>query len=124
MRLAISDAVDTAPKLYYTWMAARPALRCTVAQPDPEQEHPDPRPLGGCLKNSRTRVQLRHQHRHPSPVVAATPAAGSYDATQSVVLTVSDNKDAAPKLYYTTDGSLSQQQLVALYGWQGDQRGR
>ncbi len=40
-----------------------------------------------------------------APVVTASVAAGSYTVAQAVKLTVTDNQDAAPKLYYTLDGS-------------------
>ena len=40
-----------------------------------------------------------------APVVTASVAAGAYTSAQSVKLTVTDNQDAAPKLYYTLDGS-------------------
>ena len=40
-----------------------------------------------------------------APEVSATPQAGSYTETQTITLTVSDNRDAAPKLYYTTNGN-------------------
>jgi len=40
-----------------------------------------------------------------APVVSATPAPGSYNSTQTVTLSVTDNQDSAPQLYCTTDGS-------------------
>jgi glycosidase/uncharacterized protein YaiE (UPF0345 family) len=40
-----------------------------------------------------------------APVVNADPAAGSYTTTQFVKLTVTDNTDAAPKVYFTLDGT-------------------
>lgn len=40
-----------------------------------------------------------------APTVAASPAAGSYESSQTITLSVSDNQDADPKVYVTTDGS-------------------
>ncbi len=40
-----------------------------------------------------------------APSVSASPAPGSYQDGQTISLTVSDNQDASPALYYTIDGS-------------------
>lgn len=40
-----------------------------------------------------------------APVVRASLKTGSYNGEQSITLSVKDNKDKAPALYYTTDGS-------------------
>ncbi|MBP8172432.1 MAG: chitobiase/beta-hexosaminidase C-terminal domain-containing protein, partial [Aeromonadaceae bacterium] len=40
-----------------------------------------------------------------APVASASPTPGTYESTQSVKFTITDDKDSAPKLYYTTDGS-------------------
>ena len=40
-----------------------------------------------------------------APSVSASPAPGSYQDGQTISLTVSDNQDASPTLYYTIDGS-------------------
>lgn len=50
-----------------------------------------------------------------APVAATTPAAGTYSGAQSIKLTVSDNQDAAPKIYYTIDGS-TPTTASSLYG--------
>ena len=109
VRLAISDAVDTAPKLYYTLDGSAPTTSSPVYSGAALTLSKSTliRTLSvDASKNSRTQeFNYVISTDTLAPVVAATPAAGSYDATQSVVLTVSDNKDAAPKLYYTTDGS-------------------
>jgi len=39
------------------------------------------------------------------PNVSAAPVAGSYASTQSITLSVSDNTDTNPVVYFTTDGS-------------------
>lgn len=39
------------------------------------------------------------------PSVTANPAAGNYVASQSITLSITDNEDTAPVLYYTTNGS-------------------
>lgn len=40
-----------------------------------------------------------------APEVSASPKAGAYSDTQTITLTVIDNTDAAPLLYYTTNGN-------------------
>ncbi len=40
-----------------------------------------------------------------APTVSANPAAGNYSGAQSITLSVSDNVDTAPAIYFTTDGS-------------------
>ncbi len=39
------------------------------------------------------------------PAVTASPAAGAYADSQQISLSVSDNQDSTPALYFTTDGS-------------------
>lgn len=41
------------------------------------------------------------------PVVKASVPTGTYTAVQNVLLSVSDNLDTAPVLYYTTDGKVA-----------------
>ena len=50
-----------------------------------------------------------------APVVTTTPAAGTYDKAQKVSISVSDDQDAAPKVYYTLDGSAPQTIPAQLY---------
>ncbi|WP_197278151.1 alpha-amylase family glycosyl hydrolase [Vibrio furnissii] len=40
-----------------------------------------------------------------APVVTASPSGGIYSSSQSITLSVSDNQDANPLMYFTTDGS-------------------
>lgn len=40
-----------------------------------------------------------------APNVSATPPAGNYTTSQQITLSISDNVDSAPTLYFTTDGS-------------------
>lgn len=39
------------------------------------------------------------------PFVSALPAAGNYSSSQSISLSVADNHDSSPLIYFTTDGS-------------------
>ena len=41
-----------------------------------------------------------------SPTVTASPKSGTYSIAQSIKLAIKDNVDAAPVVYYTTDGTL------------------
>ena len=40
-----------------------------------------------------------------APVVTASPRASTYKTAQNITLSIEDNEDSAPKLYYTLDGS-------------------
>ncbi len=51
-----------------------------------------------------------------APTVTATPAAGRYSSSQQISLTVSDNTDPAPVVYYTTDGSTPTAQSTLYSG--------
>lgn len=39
------------------------------------------------------------------PVVTADPSSGQYNQSQSITLMATDNQDASPRIYFTTDGS-------------------
>ena len=41
-----------------------------------------------------------------APVVTASVAPGSYTSAQKFTLSIKDNSDSAPKLYFTRDGSV------------------
>lgn len=41
-----------------------------------------------------------------APTITASTSSGSYTTAQKVLLTVKDNSDTAPKIYYTRDGSV------------------
>ncbi len=51
-----------------------------------------------------------------APSVSADPSAGFYNEPQSITLTITDNQDLQPSLYYTTDGSVPHTDLVPYSG--------
>lgn len=53
-----------------------------------------------------------------SPVLSATPSAGTYENSQIVKLSVTDNKDSNLNIYYTKDGSTPKAELSYLYNGQ------
>ncbi len=50
-----------------------------------------------------------------APQASTSPAAGTYSTAQQVTLSVTDETDKAPKLYYTLDGSAPQAVASSLY---------
>ena len=110
VKFTITDDKDSAPKLYYTTDGSAPSTSSTLYTSGTVltlSKSTLIRTLAvDASKNSRTQeFNYVISTDTVAPVVTAAPAAGSYDATQNVTFTVTDNKDAAPKLYYTTDGS-------------------
>ena len=107
---AISDDKDSAPKLYYTTDGSAPSTSSTLYTSGTTltlSKSTVLRTLAvDATGNTRTQeFSYVISTDTVAPVVTVSPAAGSYDATQNVTFTVTDNKDSAPKLYYTTDGS-------------------
>jgi len=43
-----------------------------------------------------------------APVVTSSLKSGSYNSEQTITLSVRDNRDKSPTLYYTTDGCAEQ----------------
>lgn len=51
------------------------------------------------------------------PVVSVNPLPGTYETAQSVTLTVTDQKDPSPKIYYTMDGTVpTRQSSLYIHG--------
>ncbi len=55
--------------------------------------------------SNKVRLALIPERDTQAPTASTTPAAGRYPTAQSIKLVVSDDKDSAPTLYYTIDGS-------------------
>lgn len=111
--LGVTDNVDKAPKLYYTTDGTAP----TTASPLYTNQiltASDTVKVGADLTVRTLAVdaagnQVTNTFTYTigdiiPPAVTASPAAGSYPTTQFIGLSVTDNVDKAPKLYYTTDG--------------------
>jgi Glycosidases len=111
--LSVTDNVDKAPKLYYTIDGSEPTTSSpvytnqTLTAVDKVTSGVDltVKTLAvDAAGNKATNTFSYTIGDNVPPTVAATPAAGSYESTQYVGLSVTDNVDKAPKLYYTTDG--------------------
>ena len=111
--LAVADNVDKAPKLYYTIDGSEPTTSSpvytnqTLTAVDKVTQGVDLTVKTLAVDASGNKATNTFTYTigdNVPPTVAATPAAGSYQTTQFIGLSVSDNVDKAPKLYYTTDG--------------------
>ncbi|CAM3832510.1 alpha-amylase family glycosyl hydrolase [Vibrio aerogenes] len=73
-----------------------------------------------CIDTQTNKVTAVKEGSHgedtQAPIVTASPAAGNYTDSQSVTLSVSDDQDDAPILYYTTDGSVPTTQSAKYQG--------
>lgn len=119
--LTVSDAVDKAPKLYYTLDGSAPQASAAQLYKAGTVLTISKTTLLRTLSvdasnNPRTQEFKFTINSDPqAPVVTASPEAGSYTSPQIVQLSITDNKDTAPFLYYTTDGSQPQEVASQLY---------
>lgn len=118
VKLAILDNVDKKPNLYYTTDGSAPSIRSklyrgeTIAVTDTNSDDAaidmKIRTLAMDINGNYAGKNFYYRIKTVdtvAPTIAATPAGGTYASAQNVVLKVSDNKDKAPKLYYTVDGT-------------------
>ena len=119
VKLAIKDNVDLKPNLYYTIDGSTPSIRSKLYRGETIQvtdTNTDDAAIdlkirtlamdinGNVAKNSFSyRIKTVDT---VAPKISATPASGTYDSAQKIVLKVTDDKDKAPKLYYTLDGAV------------------
>ena len=113
--LSVKDETDTAPVVYYTVDGSLPGKSSpvytagTAIKGTASSKSLDLRIRTLAMdSDGNYRRQIFDYKLDPdttAPVVTPSVAAGSYSSAQSVKLTVTDDTDAAPKLYYTTDGT-------------------
>ncbi len=109
--LALTDAVDTAPVAYYTLDGTTPTTSSTKYVAGSKIAISKSATLKVLTKDAagNTRTQsfsyVVAAADTTAPVLAVSPAAGSYSSTQSVTLSATDDTDTAPTIYYTTDGT-------------------
>ena len=109
--LALTDAVDTAPVAYYTLDGTTPTTSSTKYVAGTKIAISKSATLKVLSKDAtgNSRTQSFSYVITPAdtlaPVLAVSPAAGSYSSTQSVTLSATDDTDLAPSIYYTTDGT-------------------
>lgn len=125
--LTITDSSDKTPKLYYTTDKSLPGTNSPVYtagkvfQVTDKGTGIDLRIRTLAVDKSGNKVRNTFQYSiepkadKVKPVVTPSKAAGSYKGDQSITLAVSDNSDKAPKIYFTTDGSLPQKSSEYLY---------
>ena len=119
--LTVSDAVDKAPKLYYTLDGSAPQASAAQLYKAGTVLTISKTTLLRTLSVDSSNNQRTQEFKFTistdttAPSVLVNPAAGSYTTAQTVTLTVADDKDASPFLYYTTDGSQPQEVASQLY---------
>lgn len=117
----VSDNQDKAPILYYTLDGSQPtksSSRYLAGSKLSIAKSTLIRTLAVDAANNSRLQEFKFtigEEDTQAPVVTPSPAAGTYDKTQSVSLAIKDNVDPAPKLYYTTDGSRPQAINSQLY---------
>lgn len=110
--LSIKDNSDSAPKLYFTRDGSLPTTASTLYKAGQTFSVVD-KGISRDLylrvlsvdKSGNTRRQSFVYYIDSAPVVTPSKLAGSYNGTQSITLSVKDESDKAPVVYYTTDGS-------------------
>ncbi len=111
VKLTVTDDTDAAPKLYYTTDGTTPTSSSTAYTAGAAIAISKSATLQvlavDATGNSKvySYAYVIKSADTTAPVVTASVAAGTYAAAQSVTLTVSDDTDSAPALYYTTDGT-------------------
>ena len=111
VKLTVTDDTDAAPKLYYTTDGTTPtssSAAYTAGAAIAISKSATLQVLAvDATGNSKvySYAYVIKSADTTAPVVTASVAAGTYAAAQSVTLTVSDDTDSAPTLYYTTDGT-------------------
>ena len=108
--ITVTDAVDTAPTVYYTTDGTTPTTSSTKYTSGTKLTISKSTTLKtlsvDASGNSKVQSFLFTINSDTTaPVLAVSPAAGSYSATQSVTLSATDDTDSAPTIYYTTDGT-------------------
>lgn len=108
--LTAKDNKDTAPKVYYTLDNTIPTIASTlysssIALTSDKTIKAIAIDESGNVSVVYTFVFKLNQDA-TAPVVTTSIAPGRYVDAQNITLTVKDNRDAAPKIYYTTDGTI------------------
>lgn len=104
------DNVDTSPKVYYTTDGTEPIVGGNLYTGSIKiTKDTTIKAIAIDKSNNKSIIYtfsyFLGQDVIP-PTVTANLAPGRYPAAKEVVLSVSDNKDGAPKLYFTTDGTV------------------
>lgn len=117
VKLAIKDNTDAKPNLYYTTDGSLPGVHSKLYRgevinvTDSNSNTADYdlkiRTLAMDINGNMARNNFYYRVNSDdkvAPKVNATPVAGTYTSAQKIVLKVTDDKDKAPKIYYTLDG--------------------
>ena len=111
--LSVTDNVDTAPKIYYTKDGSVPTTNSSYYKSGLKIKVVDKgvsrdlwlRTLA-VDSSGNSRLQSFNYYIQSAPVVTPSVTAGSYTSNQSITLSVKDESDTAPVIYYTTDGTM------------------
>ncbi|OOM74392.1 cyclomaltodextrin glucanotransferase precursor [Clostridium puniceum] len=107
--LTVNDNVDTNPKIYYTIDGTDPIVGDNLYTGSIKiTKDTTIKAIAIDNSNNKSKIYtfsyLLGQDVIPPTVTANVPA-GRYATAKDVILTVSDNKDSTPKLYFTTNGT-------------------
>ena len=111
--LSVTDNTDSAAKIYYTRDGSVPTTSSTYYKAGQSFSVVD-KGIARDLWLRTLSVDASGNYRRQSfvyyiqsaPVVTPSVAAGSFSSNQSITLSVKDESDSAPVIYYTTDGTL------------------
>ena len=111
--LSATDNVDSAPKIYYTKDGSVPTTNSSYYKSGLKIKVVDKgvsrdlwlRTLA-VDSSGNSRLQSFNYYIQSAPVVTPSVTAGSYTSNQSITLSVKDESDTAPVIYYTTDGTM------------------
>ena len=111
--LSVTDNTDTAPRVYFTRDGSIPTTSSTRYQAGQTFTAVDQGKVRDLWlrtlavdKYGNQRTQSFVYYMTSAPVVTPSVPAGSYSTAQTFTLAVRDDVDAAPVIYYTTDGTL------------------
>jgi PKD domain./Protein of unknown function (DUF1566). len=123
LTLNINDNSDTKPRLYYTTDGSLPRTSSTLYNGQvlniSETTAADDlylRTLAIDKSGNWVRNIFKYKIKdNTAPSVVPSLPAGTYIGTQSITLNIHDSSDAAPKIYFTTDGTTPKKITAQLY---------
>ncbi len=111
--LSVKDNVDTAPRVYYTKDGTVPTTNAsyyksglTISVVDKGVSRDLWLRTLAVDSSGNSKIQSFNYYIQSAPVVTPSVAPGSFTSNQSITLSVKDETDTAPVVYFTTDGTL------------------
>lgn len=120
--LTAADNSDTAPKIYYTDDNTTPTINSKLYSSSLTLTNDGIIKAISTDKNGNVSkiyvFSYKLNQDATKPVISISPAAGSYTTGQTAKITVTDNKDTSPSVYYTIDGTEPEEKLAHMYNGQ------